>query len=115
MLRLWCWNSDPRERTGVDCMKKPEGAIASQLRESGKKPGPAREARDHYWGVCKERGGPTIGASFSVHSQAARHWLHKFQGQAQTATDAATATKSPVSKHTSLPTPSWNPSLLRVP
>lgn len=73
MLRLWCWKSDPRERTGVDSMKKSEGASASQLRESGKKPGPSREARDHCWGVCKEKSGPTIGAPFSVHSQTAEH------------------------------------------
>ena len=37
-----------------------------QLRESGKKPGSARDARDHCCGVRKERGRPVIGASCSV-------------------------------------------------
>ena len=38
-----------------DCLK---GASASQLarRESGKKSGPAKEARDHCFGVCEKRG-----------------------------------------------------------
>lgn len=32
-----------------------------------KKPGPTRDARRHHcWGMCEERGGTAIGASFPV-------------------------------------------------
>ena len=44
-LRFGLQRSDTREETGVGCM-----------RESGKKSGPAKEARDHFFGVHEERG-----------------------------------------------------------
>ena len=43
------------------------GCGAPQLRESGKKSGPTREARCHCWEAPKEMDGPTTGASFSWH------------------------------------------------
>lgn len=51
----------------------------AQLEESRKKLGPTRGARNHCWGVPKERLRLTIGASFSVCSQAAGHRLHELQ------------------------------------
>ena len=80
-------------------------------RESGKKSGPAEEARYHCFGVCEERGvlpcvptegrappkwAPEMGMS---HSYPLRH-----QRQAWNANAAAPATKNPVCKHRSLPT-----------
>ena len=53
-----------------------KGVSAPQLarRESGKKSGPAREARDHCFGVCEERGFrappkrvPEMGVSLGYH------------------------------------------------
>ena len=55
MLRLGLQRSDPRERTGPGYVKTAEGTSVPQLRESRKKPGPAREARDYCCEVLKER------------------------------------------------------------
>ena len=59
-LRFLLQRSDPRERTGVGwlCEDSLKGASALQLagRESGKKFGPAKQARDHCFRVHKERG-----------------------------------------------------------
>ena len=46
------------EDWGWLCEHSLKGASAPQLpgRESGKKSGPAEEARDHCFGVCEERG-----------------------------------------------------------
>ena len=95
-----------------------KGASASQPvgRESGKMSGTARKARDHCFRVCEERGflihvptdsrappkqAPEMGVSHSYHLVSQR--------QAWTATTATTATKGPVYKCRSLPTPSWEP------
>ena len=106
-----------------DSLRRP-GCSAPPLRESRKKPGPAREARDRCWGVHEERGGPTIGAFFSMCSKAAGHCQHKLQGwgiygchlelqrQARTSVATVTVTNGPVSKCRSLPPPSWEPEQL---
>ena len=104
-----------------------KGASVTQLagRESRKKSGPAREARDHCFRVSEERGfllrvptgsrappkqAPETGVSCSYHLGPQR--------QTRTATTAATATKGPVCKHRSLPTPSREPvqhAIARIP
>ena len=82
-----------------------KGASAPQLarRESGKKTGPAEEARDNCFGVRKERGfrappkrAPEMGASHGYQRVPQRRaWDAK----------AAAASKKPVSKHRSPSTP----------
>ena len=54
VLRLRLWESDPRERTGVDSyeglgltLSPSEGTSTMQVRESRGKPGSAKKARDH--------------------------------------------------------------------
>ena len=83
-----------------------KGASAPQLagRESGKRSGPAEEARDHCFGVREERGfralpkrGPETGVS--------RGHQRGPQRQAWDAKAAAAATKKPVCKHRSLSPP----------
>ena len=83
-----------------------KGASAPQLpgKESGKKSGPAEEARDHCFGVREERGfrappkwAPDTGVS--------RGYQHGPQRWAWNAKAAAAATKKPVCKHRSLATP----------
>lgn len=58
------------------------GCDAAQPRESGKKSGPTREARDHCWeeGTCGA-GVATIGANLSTCSQVAEDEQHELQGQ----------------------------------
>ena len=76
-LRLRLQRSDHRKWTGVGWLSEDslKGARASQLagRESGKKSGPAKEARDHCFGVHEERG------SFPLCPKKAEHHLSKFQ------------------------------------
>ena len=83
-----------------------KGASAPQLagRESGKKSGPAKEARDHCFGVREERGfralpkrAPEMGAS--------RGYQLGPQRRAWNANAVGAATKNPVCKHRSLSTP----------
>ena len=58
MLRLRLLRSDPMERTGLGCVKTARGdqGLYTTAEESGKKPRPARETRDHCWGVSEKRG-----------------------------------------------------------
>ena len=117
-LRLGLWRTDPRERKGWLHEDSLKWASVQQLarRESGKKSGPAREARDHCFGVCKERGfllcvctdvraqpkqSPEMVASHGYHL---RHWR-----QARTATTVAADTEGPVCKCRSLHIPSREP------
>ena len=105
----------PRRGWGWLCEHSLKGASSSQLagREYRKKSGPAREARDHCLRVCKEgtflirvptddRGtpkwAPEMGMSCGYHLGPQR--------RAWTTTAATTATKDPVCKYRSLPTPS---------
>ena len=57
-LRLELWRSDARERRELASEHSLKGASEPQLsgRESEKKSGAAEEARDHCFGVRKERG-----------------------------------------------------------
>ena len=55
-LRLGLQRSDPREGTGVGCVKRAQSAPQLAGRESGETAGPAKEARDHCFRVCEERG-----------------------------------------------------------
>ena len=117
----WAWASEVRPQ-GEDQRWLPEdslnGASVPQLvkKGSGKKAGPAGEARDHCFRVHKERDfllhvptdgralpkwTPEMGTSCSYHLGPQR-WTW-------TATAAAAATKGPVCKHRSLSTPSWEP------
>ena len=83
-----------------------KGASAPRLagRESGKKSGPAKEARDHSFGVLEERGfrappkrAPEMGAS--------RDYQRGPQRRAGDGKAAAATTKKPVCEHRSLSTP----------
>lgn len=67
----------------------------AQLGESRKKLGPTRGARNHCWGMPKERLRLTIRTSFSVCSQAAGHCLHELQQWVQ----VMAATSDPSSGH----------------
>ena len=96
----------PGRGLGLAAWTQPEGVSAPQLagRESGKKSGPASEARDHCFRVREERGfrappewAPETGTS---HGYQRRH-----QRRAWNAKAAAAATKKPVCKHRSLSTP----------
>ena len=118
-LRLRLQRSDPQgEDWGWLCEDSLKWVSVPQLagRESRKESGPAGEARDHCFGVHEERGfllcepadskalpkqAPEMGMSHSYHVGCQR--------RTQTATSAATAIKSPVCKHRSLPTHSQEP------
>ena len=112
-LRLRLQSSDPRERTGVDCVKTPEGVTAPQLarRESRGKSGTAKEAKDHSFRVREERAflphvltetrappklAPEMGTSHG-YQLGPQRW-------ARNAKAATAATKNPVCKHRSLST-----------
>ena len=85
-------------------------------RESGEKPGTARETRDHCFGVCEERGFllhvPIDGRALPKRP-AEMGVSHDYQLRPQRwawTTNAATAaTKNPVGKCRSLPTHPWKP------
>ena len=85
---------------------QPEGPSAPQLagRESGKKSGAAKEARDRCFGVREERGfrGPLKGAPETGVSHGYQRGHQRWAGNAEA---AAKATKKPVCKHRSLSTP----------
>ena len=95
-----------------------KGATVTQLagRESGKKSGTAKDARDHCFGMREERAflphvhtesrappkwAPEMGASHG--------YQLRTQRQVQTTNVAAATTKNPVCKHRSLPTPRQEP------
>ena len=93
-----------------------KGESAPQLagRESGKMSGAAREARNHCFGVRKERGFllrvPTDGRALPKQAPekgTSHSYLLGPQRRAQTTTAVAAATKNPVCKRRSLPTTPW--------
>ena len=99
-----------------------KGASAPQLarRESRKKSGPAREARNHCFGVRKERGFllrvPTerrAPPKWASETGVSHGYQLRPQGWAWTANAATAATKNPVCKRRSLPTP-WQDATARV-
>ena len=111
-LRLQRWI--PGRGLGLLCEHSLKGASVSQLagRESRKKSGTAEEARDHCFGVHEERGFllcvSTEGRALpkrAPETGASHGYQLRPQKWAWTANTAVVATKNPVCKRRSLPTP----------
>ena len=81
-------------------------ANAPQLarRESRKRSGTAKEARDHCFGVCEDRGFRAL-PKRAPETGASRGYQRGPQRRAWDTKAAAAATKKPVCKHRSLSTP----------
>ena len=77
VLRLKLWETDPRERTGVDSyeglgltLPPSEGTSTMQVRESRGKPGSTKKARDHCQRDPQTPGDPLTPQAPSLHDPA---------------------------------------------
>ena len=118
------WGQIPGRGQGLAAWRLPERVSAPQLarRESGKKSGPVKEARDHCFGVCEEKGFlpcvPTEGRAqpkWAPETGMSHCYQLRPQRRTLNTNAAAAATKNPVCKRRSLSTPPTLDSLCSPP